>query len=38
MRLWLSCGHKVVMVEGCRENIKLTTPYDLLLADFICKQ
>ena len=31
-------GHKVVMVEGCRENIKLTTPYDLLLADFICKQ
>lgn len=33
-----AAGHKVVMVEGCRENIKLTTPYDLLLADFICKQ
>lgn len=33
-----AAGHKVMMVEGCRENIKLTTPYDLLLADFICKQ
>lgn len=33
-----AAGHKVVMVEGCRENIKLTTPYDLLLADFICKK
>lgn len=28
-------GHKVVMVDGNRENIKLTTPYDLRLAEFL---
>lgn len=28
-------GHKVTMVDGNRENIKLTTPYDLQLAAFI---
>ena len=26
-------GHDVVMVEGNRENIKLTTPFDLLIAE-----
>lgn len=29
-------GHKVTMVDGNRENIKLTTPYDLRLAEFLC--
>lgn len=28
-------GHGVEMVDGNRENIKLTTPYDLRLADFM---
>lgn len=28
-----AAGHAVAMVEGNRENIKLTTPYDLLVAD-----
>ena len=28
-------GHSVVGVEGNRENIKLTTPYDLLIANTI---
>lgn len=28
-------GHNVVGVEGSRENIKLTTPYDLLIANTI---
>ena len=31
-------GHKVTMVDGNRENIKLTTPFDLLLADIISKK
>lgn len=31
-------GHKVTMVDGNRENIKLTTPFDLLLADCISKK
>ena len=26
-------GHSVVMVEGNRENIKITTPFDLLIAE-----
>ena len=30
-----SLGCQVCMVEGNRENIKLTTPFDLQLADFI---
>ena len=28
-------GHTVVGVEGCRENIKLTTPYDMMIAKTI---
>lgn len=28
-----SFGHGVTLVEGCRENIKLTTPYDMMLAE-----
>lgn len=30
-------GCQVVMVEGNRENIKLTTPYDLAVADFLMR-
>lgn len=30
-------GHHVTMVDGNRENIKLTTPYDLKLAEVLCK-
>lgn len=30
-----ACGHKVGMVEGCRENIKLTTPFDLRVAELL---
>jgi 2-C-methyl-D-erythritol 4-phosphate cytidylyltransferase len=26
-------GHDVAMVEGCRENIKITTPFDLAIAE-----
>lgn len=33
-----SLGCQVRMVDGNRENIKLTTPFDLQLADFIIKQ
>lgn len=29
-------GEKVYLVEGNRENIKLTTPFDLKLAEWIC--
>jgi 2-C-methyl-D-erythritol 4-phosphate cytidylyltransferase len=29
-------GEKVYMVEGNRENIKLTTPFDLKLAELLC--
>ena len=29
-------GEKVYLVEGNRENIKLTTPFDLLLAEMLC--
>lgn len=32
-----SCGHEIYVVEGTRENIKLTTPYDLLLAETLLK-
>jgi len=28
-------GHSVVLVEGNRENIKITTPSDLKYADFL---
>lgn len=30
-------GHSVTMVEGNRENIKLTTPFDLMIAEVLCK-
>jgi len=33
-----AAGMKITMVDGNRENIKLTTPYDLLFAEFLCKQ
>jgi 2-C-methyl-D-erythritol 4-phosphate cytidylyltransferase len=29
-------GEKVCLVEGNRENIKLTTPFDLKLAEMLC--
>ena len=29
-------GEKVYLVEGNRENIKLTTPFDLKLAEWLC--
>ena len=29
-------GKEVTMVEGNRENIKLTTPFDLLIAASLC--
>lgn len=32
-----SLGQKVEMVEGNRENIKLTTPFDLKVAEVICQ-
>ncbi|MDD4591257.1 MAG: 2-C-methyl-D-erythritol 4-phosphate cytidylyltransferase [Parabacteroides sp.] len=28
-----SFGHSIAMVEGCRENIKITTPFDLSVAE-----
>lgn len=31
-----AAGVKITMVDGNRENIKLTTPYDLKLAEFLC--
>ena len=31
-------GSPVFMVEGNRENIKLTTPFDLMIAEALCKQ
>ncbi len=30
-----ACGQEVCMVEGNRENIKITTPFDLALAEYI---
>lgn len=30
-------GHKVTMVDGNRENIKLTTPFDLVVAEALIK-
>ena len=32
-----SLGLPVYLVEGNRQNIKLTTPEDLMLAEAICK-
>ena len=31
-------GHKVTMVDGNRENIKLTTPFDLIIAEAMLKK
>lgn len=31
-------GHKVTMVDGNRENIKLTTPFDLKVAEVLCRK
>ena len=33
-----SYGYKITLVEGNRENIKITTPYDLVVAEAICKE
>lgn len=33
-----AAGATVTMVDGNRENIKLTTPYDLLTAEWLCKR
>jgi 2-C-methyl-D-erythritol 4-phosphate cytidylyltransferase len=30
-----SYGHQITLVEGNRENIKITTPYDLIVAEAI---
>ena len=30
-----SCGHTITLVEGNRENIKITTPYDIVVAEAI---
>ena len=32
-----SYGHAITLVEGNRENIKITTPYDLVIAESILK-
>ena len=32
-----SYGHAITMVEGNRENIKITTPFDLAIAETLCQ-
>lgn len=32
-----SYGHAITMVEGNRENIKITTPFDLTIAETLCR-
>ena len=32
-----SYGHQITLVEGNRENIKITTPYDIIVAEALCK-
>ena len=32
-----SYGHQITLVEGNRENIKITTPYDIVVAEALCK-
>ena len=32
-----SYGHNITLVEGNRENIKITTPYDLKIAEVLIK-
>lgn len=31
-----SMGHPIALVDGNRENIKITTPFDIKLAEFLC--
>jgi len=31
-------GHDITLVEGNRENIKITTPFDLVVAEALCRQ
>jgi len=33
-----SYGHAITLVEGNRENIKITTPNDIIVAEALCKQ
>lgn len=30
-------GHRIILVEGNRENIKITTPSDILYAEYLCQ-
>ena len=32
-----SYGHEITLVDGNRENIKITTPYDIVVAEALCK-
>lgn len=32
-----SYGHAITMVDGNRENIKITTPFDLAIAETLCR-
>lgn len=32
-----SYGHTITLVEGNRDNIKITTPYDIIVAEALCK-
>lgn len=32
-----SYGHAITLVEGNRENIKITTPYDIVVAEALCR-
>ena len=32
-----SYGHQITLVDGNRENIKITTPYDITVAEALCK-
>jgi len=32
-----SYGYQITLVEGNRENIKITTPYDIVVAEALCK-
>ena len=32
-----SYGHEITLVAGNRENIKITTPYDIVVAEALCK-
>ena len=31
-------GHSITLVDGNRENIKITTPFDLAIAETLCRQ